>query len=205
MFESTKNIYAIGRNYVKHIEELGNERPNEPVIFEKSLSSLTTVSELVFPKILGPIHHELELVLRVGRAVPLGCFVDLGCVSHIGLGLDFTARELQARLKAKGLPWFRAKNFANACFVGPMKEKDSFEDALGFQLYRNGILQQSGQSDHMIFSFGAILSFINQTIPLDVGDLIFTGTPSGVGSVASGDTLRIIAEQLDIDLSVKIH
>lgn len=197
------NIHAVGRNYVKHIEELQNEIPDEPVIFSKSPSCLTKASQLTFPVQAQPVHFELELVLRMGQDLDIGAFRDLGSVSHVGLGIDFTAREWQGRLKKKGLPWHMAKNFQNACWLGSLKA-GSPNSAYQFQLYQNDALQQDGDSTHMIYPFQKVLSWINRTIPLNEGDLIYTGTPAGVGPTIPGDKLRVVCQTLETDQEISI-
>ena len=198
-----RNIHAVGRNYVAHIEELGNQVPGEPVFFSKSLSSLTTSSELVFPEALKPLHYELELVLRIGSSIERNAFRDLSCISHIGLGIDFTARALQSELKQKQLPWFLAKSFQNACYLSPLKPFEAGHHH--FQLYRNQNLQQDGDSRLMIFDFAAQLSFLNRTLPLEEGDLLFTGTPAGVGPVEDGDRLLIRCSELALEQELSIR
>ena len=205
LVEQTLNIYAVGRNYAAHIRELGNQKPAEPVLFGKSLSSLSLGPELTFPGHLGAIHHELELVLRIGGEVPIGSLQGLGCVSHMALGLDFTARELQDRLKAAGLPWHAAKSFQDACFLGPLRKVASLEGPFRFKLFVNDQLRQDGDSGHMIFGFEEILASINRSTALWSGDLVFTGTPAGVGPVADGDALRLVCEALDTDCRLHVR
>jgi len=202
--ETTRNIYAIGRNYVKHIEELGNKRPDEPIIFAKSLASLTSLHHLLFPALLDPIHHELELVLRIGAPVPMGAYRDLSIVSHMGLGLDFTARGEQTRVMQAGLPWHMSKSFQNACYLDGMTENFDLSKPFHFLLHCNGELRQQGDSSHMIFSFDDMLKVINRTIAFHVGDLIFTGTPAGVGPVVAGDELRISCPELDVKQTLTV-
>lgn len=200
---SASNIYCVGRNYAAHAAELNNEIPSEPVLFGKDHGCLTLGPVLNFPKALGTIHYESELVLRIGVPVPLGKFRDLGCVAQIGVGIDFTARELQTSLKQKGLPWFRAKSFVNSAYLAdgfrPIPEGD-----ITFKLYRNEELSQSGCTSDMIFKYHHILEFINTTMPLDPGDLIFTGTPAGVGPADIGDRFRLVCEALNVDSSFEI-
>ena len=204
LLKTAKNIYAVGRNYAEHIEELGNTRPVEPVLFSKSISGLCSDLKILLPGLLEPVHFELELVLRLGRDLDLREFRSLDCISHMALGVDFTARQLQERLKNEGLPWFRAKNFHNACFLGPLREVFALEEPLHFQLFQNGIPRQEGDTRLMLFSFDRILRFLNQTVALREGDLIFTGTPSGVGPVADGDRLRLCCRALQTDVELQI-
>jgi 2-keto-4-pentenoate hydratase/2-oxohepta-3-ene-1,7-dioic acid hydratase in catechol pathway len=201
---SVRNIHAVGRNYAKHIEELGNAVPEEPVLFAKSASCLTSAQHLAFPADLGSIHFELELVLQVGRAVPLGAFRDLDCIARMGLGIDFTARDLQAKLKAKGLPWHRAKSFQDACWLGPLSDQFDLQQSFQFELHQNGERRQIGDSTHMLNGFADLVAFINRGLPLEPGDLIFTGTPEGVGPVAEGDQLRVICARLATDREIRV-
>ena len=201
---TVRNIHAVGRNYLKHIEELKNEVPAEPVLFSKMPAAMTDARCLSLPRRLAPIHFELELVLRIGVAVPVGALRDLSPVSHMALGVDFTARDLQTELKRAGLPWDRAKSFRDACFVGPFRSEFDLSQPFRFQLYQNERLRQDGNSALMIFDFLRLLTFINRTLPYQAGDLVFTGTPEGVGAVQSGDRLRLCCEALDTDLMLDI-
>ena len=204
-FKTTKNIYAVGRNYTNHARELKNIVPEEPIIFSKSISSLTTSKTLVFPANLNPIHFELEIVLRIGVRIDRDRFRSLDCVSHIGLGIDFTARELQNKLKDKGLPWHLSKNFQNSCYISRLKSEFDLQKNYDFELYLNGNLRQSGNTENMIFSSEKILQYINRFTGLQKGDLVFTGTPEGVGAIESGDQLHIKCETLKIDSELKIQ
>jgi len=204
MLLETRNIYAVGRNYADHIKELGNLKPAEPVIFNKALGSLARSDQLRFPPGIGPVHHEIEVVLRIGESVAVGAFESTDCVSHVGLGLDFTARDLQTRLKREQLPWHLAKSFADACYVAPLRLGFAAETVLDFSLWVDGERRQHGRTDHMIFDYPSLLAFINRTLPLAPGDLIFTGTPAGVGPVVAGNRLRLVCSQLAIDQEVTI-
>jgi len=203
--EAVGNIHAIGRNYVDHIEELGNKMSDQPVIFSKSPSTLSCERELTFTKALGPIHFELELVLRIGTDLDADSFHGMDCISHMGLGIDFTARETQADLKSKGLPWSLAKNFTNATWLSPLREGFDLSEPFHFRLAQNDQTRQQGDSTRMIYPFHEIVAFINRTMPLRSGDLIFTGTPAGVGPVADGDVLHVACPELLIDQRVIIH
>ena len=204
LLNSVRNIHAVGRNYLQHIRELENQVPEEPVLFSKSPSGLTCSNYLLFPDRLRPIHFELELVLRLGVAVPVGALLDLSPVSHIALGIDFTARGLQSKLKRAALPWHRAKNFRDACFVAPLRTGFDLGKPFHFRLYQNGELRQDGDSALMMFDFFRLLRFINGTLPFQEGDLVFTGTPAGVGPVQSGDLLRLCCDELETDLETNI-
>lgn len=203
--DQVRNIHGVGRNYVKHIEELGNATPSEPVLFSKSPCCLSQNSKVYLPSCLGDIHHELELVLRIGTAVAVGEWQDLSCVSHMALGIDFTARQKQLELKNMGLPWHLSKNFADACFLGPLSDVFDCAVPLLFSLEVNDETRQQGDSSHMIFPYSRLLAFINKTLPLMEGDLIYTGTPAGVGPVAEGDLLRLICPKLQTDTCLTIH
>jgi 2-keto-4-pentenoate hydratase/2-oxohepta-3-ene-1,7-dioic acid hydratase in catechol pathway len=187
-------IICIGRNYADHIRELANEKPEEPVLFLKPETALVLQNqEVPFPSFTQDLHHELELVLRVcrdGKDISLqeaGDFYDA-----IGLGIDFTARDLQAKLKSKGLPWETAKAFD---YSAPLSEfipidKISLENGIHFQLKVNGEIRQQGNSNLMLFPFDEIISHASRFFRLLPGDVIFTGTPSGVAAVQSGDHLE---------------
>ena len=202
--ETTRNIYAIGRNYAKHIEELGNKRPHSPIIFANSLASLTSLHQLLFPAHLDPIHHEVELVLRIGSHVAMGAYRDHAVVSHMGLGIDFTARGEQTRVMKAGLPWHMSKSFQSSCYLDGMTENFDMKTPFHFMLHINGALRQQGDSSHMIFSFDDMLTVINRTIAFHVGDLIYTGTPAGVGPVVAGDELRISCSELGVDQTLTV-
>jgi acylpyruvate hydrolase len=188
-------ILAIGRNYAAHIAELHNEVPTEPVIFDKpDTALLLNDAPFYFPDFTKDIHHEIELVLRISKE---GKNVAPEFASRyydaIGLGLDFTARDLQATAKAKGLPWTLAKAFNGSAPVGRVwKPLAEFADlrAIEFSLTVNGEERQRGNSGLMIHSFDQIVSYISRFITLKKGDLIFTGTPEGVGPIAVGDVLE---------------
>lgn len=193
-----RNIYAIGRNYQAHARELNNPLPLRPLLFTKTLSSLTTQPLLQLPGSLGPIHHEVEIVIEIGQYLRPGHFANLDCLSRIGLGIDFTAREEQTKLKTKGHPWLRAKSFHHAAYVAELVPFNQSLPALQFQLKRNDILVQNGTTEDMIFNLDRLLTDLNQTRSLQKGDLIFTGTPEGVGPVENGDRLELVCESLNI-------
>lgn len=186
-------IICIGRNYVKHIEELKNEKPKEPIAFLKPATSLLfDSSPFELPKFDNDIHHEIEIVLRVSQK---GKYIKLAnayeyCDS-IALGVDFTARTLQSKLKSKGLPWTLAKGFDGAAPLSSFFPKSKFDlESLPFQLFVDGKIRQDGNTKHMIFSFAELISYISEFMTLEVGDLIFTGTPSGVAKVQVGNRLE---------------
>ena len=187
-------IICIGRNYADHIAELHNETPATPVIFLKPDTALLQRGQPFFyPAFSQDIHHEIELVLRIcknGRHIEeqfAASYFDA-----IGLGIDFTARDVQNRLKAKGLPWELAKGFDGAAPISPVfKPVAEFADLanINFHLDVNGEIRQTGNSGLMLHPFAQILAFVSQYITLKQGELIFTGTPAGVGPVKIGDQL----------------
>lgn len=195
LYQNCKNIYAVGKNYAKHIEEMGGKADGEAVVFAKSPSALCTGDRVHFPPGLGEIHHELELVVRIGKHVPLGQVVDLSPISHIALGLDFTARDMQSRFKASGKPWHLSKNFHNSAWVGePVAFKP--DQAFTFTLHINGEQRQEGNTHLMIHDFQTILKKLNAQLDLHEGDLIYTGTPEGVGPVIEGNQLTVACPQI---------
>jgi acylpyruvate hydrolase len=188
-------IICIGRNYVAHAHELNNEVPDEPVFFMKPDSSLLRNNDPFFiPGWTSDVHHEIELVLRVSR---LGKGIEKRFAhryyDQIGLGIDFTARDVQNQLKAKGLPWEKAKAFDRAAVIGgSFLTKDQFPDLqnIQFRLDINGTTVQQGNSGLMIFDFDDIIAHLSNYVTLKIGDLIYTGTPAGVGPVRAGDRLE---------------
>jgi acylpyruvate hydrolase len=192
-------IFAIGRNYVEHIQELNNERPDEPVIFTKPDTALIRNNgPFYLPDFSKDIHHEVELVLRIckeGKNIQenyAGKYFDA-----VGVGIDFTARDLQQKAKEKGLPWDIAKGFNGSA---PVSDKflpvSEFKDLrnVNFSLKINGELKQQGNTSLMLFGFNYIISYLSRFFTLRAGDLIFTGTPKGVGPVRVGDTLSAYIE-----------
>jgi 2-keto-4-pentenoate hydratase/2-oxohepta-3-ene-1,7-dioic acid hydratase in catechol pathway len=186
-------IICIGRNYVKHIEELQNERPKDPVIFLKPDSALLIdKNPFVIPPFSSDIHYEVEVLVKINR---VGKFIDQKFAykyyEEIGLGIDFTARDVQNELKAKGLPWEKAKAFDGSAVVGEFISKKGFDlESLNFQLYKNDELVQNGNTRHMLWKIDEIIAYVSQFFTLKIGDLIFTGTPEGVGRVNPNDILK---------------
>lgn len=184
------NIYCIGRNYKKHALELGNEVPEAPLVFSKPTSALAKAdgSKISFPGDRGEIHHELEIVLYVGNKVNEGFTVD-DVVTHMALGIDFTLRDVQSKLKKKGHPWLIAKGFRNAAIVTDFWDFPGVEKLkeTDFSLQRNGEIVQEGNIQSVIFDFQTLLEYIHQEIGLNEGDIIYTGTPEGVGPIADSD------------------
>jgi acylpyruvate hydrolase len=202
-------IICIGRNYADHIAELHNEVPTAPVIFLKPETALLQRSQPFFiPDFSTDIHHELELVLRVSKN---GKHIEEKFAhtyfDAVGLGIDFTARDLQSELKKKGLPWELAKAFdGSAPLSTTFKPVGEFADLanINFHLEVNGEVKQRGNSSLMLHPFARIISFVSQYITLKMGDLIFTGTPSGVGPVKAGDQLQGFLEgEKILDVAVR--
>lgn len=187
-------IFCIGRNYVDHVKELNNAIPDAPVIFMKPDTALLKDDEPFFhPAFSQDIHHEVELVIRINR---VGKKIQKEFASkyykEIGLGIDFTARDVQAQQKAKGLPWEIAKGFDGSAPIGEFISVEKIKDLknINFSLTKNGTMVQHGNSSLMMYSFDDIIHYISQYFTLKVGDLIYTGTPAGVGKVAIGDVLE---------------
>lgn len=185
-------IFCVGRNYSEHAKELGNAVPEQPVIFSKPDTALLKNGEPFYlPDFSNDIHHEIELVIRIHK---MGKKIQpkfaRSYFNEIGIGIDFTARDVQSRLKEKGLPWELAKAFDGSAPVGGFINIDEVDlSAIEFGLQKNGEWVQRGHTKDMIFSFEEIVSFVSQYFTLKVGDLIYTGTPSGVGKVNIGDKL----------------
>ncbi|MBL7841043.1 MAG: fumarylacetoacetate hydrolase family protein [Cyclobacteriaceae bacterium] len=187
-------IFAIGRNYVEHIQELNNERPDEPVVFTKpDTAILRNNAPFYLPDFSKDIHHEVELVLRVCKE---GKNIE-DKFAHkyfdaIGLGIDFTARDLQQKAKEKGLPWDIAKGFNGSAPMSdkfiPVSEFKNLKD-INFSLQIDGELKQKGNTSLMLFSFDYIIAYLSKFFTLRTGDLIFTGTPKGVSAVKAGNVL----------------
>ncbi|WP_375582331.1 fumarylacetoacetate hydrolase family protein [Cyclobacterium xiamenense] len=192
-------IIAIGRNYAAHIEELKNEKPSEPVVFMKPDTALLKDNAPFYhPDFSQDIHHEVELVLKIKKE---GKYIDRKFAhtyyDEIGVGIDFTARDLQQKCKEKGLPWEIAKAFNGSAPVGAFRPVSDFPDVsnINFHLNINGERRQTGNTSLLIFPFDVILSYVSRFFTLKTGDLIFTGTPAGVGKVTIGDRLEAYVEQ----------
>jgi acylpyruvate hydrolase len=202
-------IICIGRNYVAHARELNNELPEEPVFFMKPDSALLRNNYPFFiPDWSGEIHHEVELVIKINRR----CKNTEKRFAHryyneIGLGIDFTARDVQNDLKRKGLPWEKAKAFDNSAVISsaffPVSEFPDM-NSINFKLIINGEVVQTGNSGNMIFGFDDIVSHISRYVTLKIGDLIYTGTPAGVGPVKIGDHLEgYLEDHMMFDFMIK--
>lgn len=187
-------IIAIGRNYSEHAKELNNPVPEKPVLFLKPDTAVLKGNKPFYhPSFSNDIHHEIEVVLKICKE---GKFIKEKFAhkyyEEIGLGIDFTARDLQAEQKAKGLPWEIAKAFDHSAPISEFIAKSEFEDImnLGFKLFINEEIKQEGSTADMIFNFDQIITFASQFFTLKKGDLIFTGTPAGVGKIKIGDKLK---------------
>lgn len=195
------NIYCIGRNYADHVKELNNQMPSEPVVFLKAPSALRPFAQgpLAFPEEV--FHHELEIVMLLGNSIPLGAQGSRTAIAGLSLGLDLTRRGLQDELKKKGLPWTTAKSFAGAALLHPFAPLDPLLDLskIDLQLFVEGEKRQDGSSAQMMFSFEHILSYLATLQPLGPGDIIYTGTPAGVGPLKKGQSLKIFSQALGIN------
>ncbi len=187
-------LICIGRNYAAHIAELENERPTDPVVFIKPDSSvLPKEQDFYIPEFSDDVHHEVELLVKIKK---VGKHIDPKFSNlyydEIGLGIDFTARDLQSKLKEKGLPWEKAKGFDGAAVIGKWVSKDHYPDLenLSFLLEKNGEVVQDGNSSLMLWQIDELISYVSKYFMLKKGDVIFTGTPAGVSKVNPGDVLE---------------
>lgn len=201
-------IICIGRNYSEHAKELNNAVPTEPVFFLKPDSALLIRNRPFFyPDFTQDLHYECEIVLRINKVGK--CISEkfaLSYIDAIGIGIDFTARDLQQKAKEKGLPWEKAKAFDSSAPISgfiPVSEFDDIQQ-IAFSLKKNGEVVQNGNTGDMIFSYPAIIAYVSQFMTLKTGDLIFTGTPAGVGPVVIGDKLEAyIGDRKMLALSIK--
>tara|TARA_B100000497_G_C7674445_1_gene407300 strand:+ start:1145 stop:1750 length:606 start_codon:yes stop_codon:yes gene_type:complete len=184
-------IICVGRNYANHANELGNSIPKEPVIFCKPDSAiLQPRNPFVIPPWTQEVHHELELIIRIGKVGKyIGLKHALSYIDSISVGIDFTARDIQSKLKNAGLPWEKAKGFDGSAAIGEWIKGAPDKKNYEIQLLKNNNLVQKGNSRDFIFSFEELICHISQFFTLKSGDIIFTGTPSGVASVEAGDEL----------------
>ena len=200
---AVRNIYAVGRNYAAHAKEMGSAVNNEPIFFQKSLTSLHTDSKIMIPRERN-IHHELEVVVLVGTP---GEFIDestaIEYVAGLALGLDLTDRDLQDTLKEQSLPWFLSKSFKGSAVVSEFMRKTDGLCEKEFWLKRNEVIVQRGKMDQMVFPITKLIEYLSARMPLLKGDLIFTGTPQGVGPIEQGDNLELgIAQETLMDIEV---
>jgi 2-keto-4-pentenoate hydratase/2-oxohepta-3-ene-1,7-dioic acid hydratase in catechol pathway len=201
-------IFCVGRNYAEHAKELGNSVPEEPVIFMKPKSALLqSHTPFYYPEFCNELHYEAELVLRVSKN---GRYIQERHAAQyynaITVGIDFTARDIQAELKKKGLPWEKAKAWDNSAVIGKWTDltPDMLKTPINFSFKKNGELVQQGISSQMIFSFDQVIANISTYFSLNIGDLIFTGTPAGVGECVVGDLLEgYLEKEKMFELEVK--
>ena len=196
------SIYCIGRNYVEHIAELNNERPDAPVVFDKPASALLRSGGTIhLPKESDDVHYESEIVVLLGSGGRNLSLAEAGkAIAAYGVGLDLTARDWQQKAKEKGLPWTLAKGFDGAACVSafvPATECPPADD-ISFTMHLNGELRQQGNSSMMLFPIAEQIAYISRYITLNEGDIVYTGTPKGVGRLQSGD-------QIELNLLDKVH
>lgn len=187
-------LICIGRNYAKHIAELDNEKPEHPVVFLKPDSAILLKQHpFVIPEFTQNVHYEVEVLVKIKK---LGKYIDKKFAptyyDEVGLGIDFTARDLQKSLKEKGLPWEKAKAFDGSAVIGKWisKEKVGDVDTIDFTLEKNGEVVQEGSTATMLWKIDELISYVSQYFTLKIGDIIFTGTPAGVGPVSLNDKLK---------------
>jgi 2-keto-4-pentenoate hydratase/2-oxohepta-3-ene-1,7-dioic acid hydratase in catechol pathway len=187
-------IICIGRNYTNHIAELQNERPTEPVVFMKPDSAvLLKQHPFVLPEFSNEVHHEIELIVKINK---VGKYIEPKFAhkyyDEISVGIDFTARDLQDQLKAKGLPWEKAKAFDGSAVIGEFVSKEQFSslEDVNFKLLKNGEIAQKGNSSLMLWKIDELVAYVSQFFTLKIGDIIFTGTPEGVAAVQPNDILE---------------
>jgi|TARA_B110000091_G_scaffold102584_1_gene111576 2-keto-4-pentenoate hydratase/2-oxohepta-3-ene-1,7-dioic acid hydratase in catechol pathway len=200
-------IICVGRNYVEHIKELNNEAPKDPVLFLKPDTAILLKKQPFFiPEFSNEVHHEVEILVKINR---IGKHIDRKFArkyyDEIGLGIDFTARDLQTKLKEKGLPWEKAKAFDGAAVIGNFLSKSDFKDIdnINFRLEKNGKVQQTGNTSLMLWKIDTLIEYISKYFTLKIGDIIFTGTPSGVAKVNSNDILKGFIEEKEL-FSIKV-
>ena len=191
-------IICVGRNYAEHIKELNNEQPDDPVIFLKPETAIPLKNEPFFyPDFSTDVHHEVEILVKINR---VGKNIEERFAhkyyDEIGVGIDFTARDIQSKLKAKGLPWELAKGFNGSAPISGFVPKTDFADLhnLNFRLDVNGETRQQGNTSLMLFRIDYLISFVSKYFLLQQGDILFTGTPKGVGPVQVGDRLTAFIE-----------
>ena len=195
-------LICIGRNYTQHIEELKNEKPTDPVIFLKPDTAILVKKQPFFiPDFSNDVHHEVEILVKINR---VGKYIDKKFAhkyyNEIGLGIDFTARDLQSKLKEKGLPWEKAKAFDGAAVIGNWIHVKEIADvnAIAFSLKKNDKIVQNGNTSHMLWKIDELIEYVSKYFTLKIGDIIFTGTPSGVGKVFANDKLKGFIENKEM-------
>lgn len=183
-------IFCIGRNYSEHAKELNNALPEAPVVFMKPPTALLKGNEFYLPEFSSDMHYECELVYRIGKnGKHIAAAFANKYIDAVTVGIDFTARDLQSEQKKKGLPWEIAKAFDNSAVTGHFTPLNNSDEPLQFSMQKNGTTVQSGISTDMLYSVPLIIEYISKFFTLQQGDLLFTGTPAGVGAVAIGDKL----------------
>ena len=198
-------LICIGRNYAAHAAELNNKVPKQPLIFMKPASALASSTQIPYPGFTNDLHYELEVLLFINKEAKNVSLEDAhNYYDHIGLGIDFTARDIQQVCKDKGHPWERAKSFDNSAIIGKRMDKNFFNlEALNFKLKLNDEVVQSGNTKDLIFNFDVLIHEVSKYFTLNIGDIIFTGTPAGVGAVKPGDKLTaFLEEELYLNLSI---
>ena len=201
-------LICIGRNYTDHIKELENKKPTDPVVFLKPDTAILLKKQPFFiPEFSDDVHHEVEILVKIKK---VGKYIDKKFAhkyyDEIGLGIDFTARDLQASLKTKGLPWEKAKAFDGAAVIGKWLPKTRFSDIndINFSLKRNNEVVQSGNTQLMLWKIDELIEYVSKYFTLKIGDIIFTGTPAGVGKVFANDLLTgYIEGQEQFSIKVK--
>ncbi|AUP78211.1 fumarylacetoacetate hydrolase family protein [Flavivirga eckloniae] len=195
-------LICIGRNYTEHIEELENERPTDPVVFLKPDTAILLKKQPFFiPDFSDNVHHEVEILVKINR---VGKYIDRKFAhkyyQEISLGIDFTARDLQSQLKAKGLPWEKAKAFDGSAVVGHWLPVSDFKDVnnINFSLQKNEDIVQSGNTSFMLWKIDELIEYVSKYFTLKIGDIIFTGTPAGVGKVITNDKLKGFIENKEM-------
>lgn len=189
-------VVCVGRNYADHAKELGNDVPTQPLLFIKPSSAIVSVHEpLTLPKVAEPVHYEAELCVQIGKNLVNSTRQEVtDAISGVTLGLDLTLRELQSKLKHKGHPWERAKAFAGSCVLADWLAPDAFGDftKVQYQFYLNDNCKQQGDTTLMLFNVYDLLVDISHAFGLQAGDVVMTGTPKGVGTLSTGDQLKLV-------------
>ncbi|MBV1922964.1 MAG: fumarylacetoacetate hydrolase family protein [Flavobacteriaceae bacterium] len=200
-------IICVGRNYAAHIEELSNERPKDPVLFLKPDTAILLKKQPFFiPDFSDNVQHEVELIVKINK---VGKHIQKKFAhkyySEVGLGIDFTARDLQSQLKEKGLPWEKAKSFDGSAVISNFVQKNTLSnlEELNFRLEKNNTVVQSGNTALMLWKIDDLIEYISKYFTLKIGDVIFTGTPAGVSKVNSNDRLKGFIEDVEM-FSIKI-
>jgi 2-keto-4-pentenoate hydratase/2-oxohepta-3-ene-1,7-dioic acid hydratase in catechol pathway len=195
-------IICIGRNYAKHIEELDNDRPTDPVIFLKPDTAILLKRQAFFiPDFSKNVHHEVEILVKINK---VGKHIDRKFAhkyyDEISVGIDFTARDLQSKLKSTGMPWEKAKAFDGSAVIGKWISKNDFADLnqINFGLRKNGTIVQQGNTSHMLWKIDELVEYVSKYFTLKIGDIIFTGTPEGVGKVVANDKLIGFIENTEL-------